>query len=150
MKKLTIILSFCAGLLLHAAEPVFLPGDTIADLNMLNRGVIQTQPGADMDTTLFGINAFGVITARKPLYPEMGRFIFSVKTRSSDTETYDNSIQIDLSTIPCIIHVHSDKIEMATGLKKDGKIWVVVAVSLILFLGITGYLIVLDRRFSKK
>lgn len=40
-------------------------------------------------------------------------------------------------------------VEMATGMYQSGKIYVVVAVMAIVFVGITGYLIVLDRKISK-
>lgn len=40
-------------------------------------------------------------------------------------------------------------IEMADGLYQSGKIYVVVAVAAIIFIGITTYLIMLDRKISK-
>lgn len=40
-------------------------------------------------------------------------------------------------------------IEMADVMRADGKIYVVVAVLLIIFLGLIGYLIHLDRKISK-
>ncbi len=40
-------------------------------------------------------------------------------------------------------------IEMATGLYQSGKIYVVVIVMAIIFIGITVYLIMLDRKISK-
>jgi len=40
-------------------------------------------------------------------------------------------------------------IEMATGLRSSGKIWVVVLVLLIVFFGIAAYLFALDRKVSK-
>lgn len=38
---------------------------------------------------------------------------------------------------------------MATGLRADGKIWVVVGVILIILLGLLAYLVSLDRRIAK-
>lgn len=40
-------------------------------------------------------------------------------------------------------------IEMATGLYQSGKIYVVVIVMSLIFVGIAGYLIMLDRKISK-
>ncbi len=40
-------------------------------------------------------------------------------------------------------------VEMATGLYQSGKIYVVVIVMSIIFVGIAGYLIMLDRKISK-
>jgi CcmD family protein len=40
-------------------------------------------------------------------------------------------------------------IEMADGLNQSGKIYVVVVVLSIVFIGITTYLIILDRKISK-
>ncbi|WP_033566219.1 CcmD family protein [Sphingobacterium sp. SYP-B4668] len=41
------------------------------------------------------------------------------------------------------------EIEMATGLRSSGKIWVVVLVLLIVFFGIAAYLFTLDKKISK-
>ena len=41
------------------------------------------------------------------------------------------------------------EVEMADRLRADGKIYVVVGVMCILFLGMLGYLITLDRKISK-
>ncbi len=40
-------------------------------------------------------------------------------------------------------------IEMATGLYQSGKIYVVVIIMALIFVGIAGYLIMLDRKISK-
>lgn len=40
-------------------------------------------------------------------------------------------------------------IDMATGLRSSGKIYVVVLVMLVLFLGIAGYLFILDRKITR-
>lgn len=40
-------------------------------------------------------------------------------------------------------------VEMADQLRADGKIWVVVAVIAVVFFGIIGYLVRLDRQISK-
>ena len=43
----------------------------------------------------------------------------------------------------------NDQVEMATGLYQSGKIYVVVIVMALIFVGIAGYLIMLDRKISK-
>ncbi|WMJ71704.1 CcmD family protein [Cytophagaceae bacterium ABcell3] len=43
----------------------------------------------------------------------------------------------------------SSHVEMADTFREDGKIFVVVAVMLLIFLGIALYLFILDRRISK-
>lgn len=42
-----------------------------------------------------------------------------------------------------------ERVEMADGLYQSGKIYVVVTVLSIIFVGIIGYLIMLDRKISK-
>lgn len=43
----------------------------------------------------------------------------------------------------------SNGVEMATGLRSSGKIYVVVAVIVLLFIGVTAYLVLIDRKVSK-
>ena len=43
----------------------------------------------------------------------------------------------------------TDTIEMADAMRSSGKIYVVVAVLSIIFIGITTYLILIDRKISK-
>lgn len=40
-------------------------------------------------------------------------------------------------------------VEMATGLRSSGKIYVVVAAIVIVFVGLVGYLVSIDRKLSK-
>lgn len=42
-----------------------------------------------------------------------------------------------------------DDIDMATGLRSSGKIYVVVLVMLVLFLGVASYLFILDRKITR-
>lgn len=51
-----------------------------------------------------------------------------------------------------IFHIASfanNKVEMATGLRSSGKIYVVVLVLLTIFLGISVFLFILDKKISK-
>lgn len=43
----------------------------------------------------------------------------------------------------------SSAVEMATGLRSSGKIYVVVAAIVIVFVGLVAYLISIDRKVSK-
>ena len=43
----------------------------------------------------------------------------------------------------------SNAVEMATGLRSSGKIYVVVLVIVLLFVGVTAYLISIDRKLNK-
>jgi hypothetical protein len=43
----------------------------------------------------------------------------------------------------------SNGVEMATGLRSSGKIYVVVAVIVLLFIGVTAYLVSIDRKVGK-
>jgi CcmD family protein len=45
--------------------------------------------------------------------------------------------------------LRAQEVEMATGLRADGKIYVVVAVLATIFIGIVIYLIALDRRIQR-
>ena len=42
-----------------------------------------------------------------------------------------------------------EEVQMADQMRADGKIWVVVGVIAIVFVGIIAYLILLDRKISK-
>lgn len=43
----------------------------------------------------------------------------------------------------------TDKIEMAGAMRASGKIYVVVAVLVIIFIGIVVYLVIIDRKVAK-
>jgi len=43
----------------------------------------------------------------------------------------------------------SNSVEMATGLRSSGKIYVVVAVISVIFIGIAAYLFTIDKRLKK-
>lgn len=47
------------------------------------------------------------------------------------------------------IYAQDETVEMADLMYSSGKIYVVVAVLLVIFLGITGYLITIDKKVSK-
>jgi len=43
----------------------------------------------------------------------------------------------------------SDEIEIADGMRESGKIYVVIAVLVIIFLGLASYMAMIDRKLSK-
>jgi CcmD family protein len=43
----------------------------------------------------------------------------------------------------------SNSVEMATGLRSSGKIYVVIAVISVIFIGLAAYLFIIDRRLKK-
>lgn len=63
--------------------------------------------------------------------------------------------KLSLSALICLVFALSvnaqpgGSVEMADALREDGKIYVVVLIIVLLFLGITGYLIRLDRKISQ-
>lgn len=54
-----------------------------------------------------------------------------------------------LSTTSLLAQTGSDHVEMADKMREDGKIWVVVAVISIVFIGIVVNMLRLDRKISK-
>jgi CcmD family protein len=54
-----------------------------------------------------------------------------------------------ISTVTAFAQDKCERVEMADGLYQSGKIYVVVTVLSIIFIGIVGYLVVLDRKISK-
>ena len=56
---------------------------------------------------------------------------------------------IIISTLVSFAQNAGDQIEMADLLRADGKIWSVIAVILLIFIGLILYLIKLDTKISK-
>lgn len=129
----------------------FKKGDTLVNLNSLNGGIVKFQVSAE-DTMSAYTNGLiirnpGIIAienTEKFLASKNTRF--EVKTFAKDDEWYINTIEIKMNGIAPIVYVSSDKIEMATGWRKEGKIFVVIAVAFILFATILLYLLSLDRK----
>lgn len=53
-----------------------------------------------------------------------------------------------LSFIPMLVSAQ-EKVEMADTMRSEGKIYVVVAIMLVIFFGLVTYLVMLDRKVSK-
>ncbi|MCL7989389.1 CcmD family protein [Sphingobacterium sp. lm-10] len=58
-------------------------------------------------------------------------------------------ITLILGMIFSLMQVIAQPVEMATTLRSEGKIYVVIAVMLIIFIGVAAYLFSLDRRVAK-
>lgn len=56
---------------------------------------------------------------------------------------------LTLTTINLKAQTYSSEIEMATGMRSSGKIYVVVATIAIIFVGLAWYLFAMDKRISK-
>lgn len=50
--------------------------------------------------------------------------------------------------IPSLLSAQ-EQVEMADTMRSEGKIYVVVAISLVIFFGLIAYLVMLDRKVSK-
>lgn len=132
---------------------VYYKGDTIANLNALNNGIKSYQISDESKRTIEnnGLKITdGAIVILEFIDSLKKDFQFDVKTIASDEETYENTIKVKVKNKDIrLVNVTSDKIEMATGFRKEGKIYVVIAVSMILFFTVIGYLIYLERKTRK-
>jgi CcmD family protein len=62
---------------------------------------------------------------------------------------FKNIFMLALIVLSANAFAQDNQPEMATGLYQSGKIYVVVTILSIIFIGITCYLIMLDRKISK-
>ncbi len=124
--------------------------DTLLDLNRslggLKELVIAKETIIPQAVT---VTPEGLIILRTPSLLKADSYAFELKAVASDEEVYLVSVKISRKGNTVLVNTVSDKIDMATGFRKEGKIYVVVAVSLVLFFVLIGYLILLDRRQRK-
>lgn len=59
------------------------------------------------------------------------------------------SLLLVINGVICSFAQTDAGVEMATGLRSSGKIYVVVAVLVVIFLGITTYLVSIDKKISR-
>ncbi len=59
------------------------------------------------------------------------------------------SLLLVINGLMCSFAQSNTGVEMATGLRSSGKIYVVVAVLVVLFLGLVVYLVTIDRKISR-
>ncbi len=131
--------------------PIFEPGDTLIDLNKVNGGIVKFQI-ADDDNLKLNNSGFEIINPGIIILKDtslISNFQVEIKSFASDDEWYINTVKFNVENRTNLIYIQSDKIEMATGWRKDGKIMVVIAVVMILFFTVIGYLFYLDRKINK-
>jgi hypothetical protein len=91
----------------------------------------------------------GLIILRTPSALKADAYAFELKAVASDEEVYLLNVKITRKGNTVLVNIVSDKIDMATGFRKEGKIYVVVAVSFVLFTVLIAYLVFLDFRQRK-
>lgn len=127
-------------------------GDTLVNLNKLNGGIIRFQI-SDEDKDILKNNGLQITDQADVIVNDpslLGKLVMlEVKTFASDQEWYINTLKIEAYPKGVLVYVSSDRIEMATGWRKDGKIFVVIAVIAVLFSGVIGYLFMLDRKIER-
>lgn len=132
-----------------AAAPAFRP-DTLLDLNRQLGGIQEiTVPKGVVIPEAVEITPKGQIILKSDEGLKSDSYDFELKAVASDKEVYIVSVKIRRNGDKLVVSTVSDKIDMATGFRAEGKIYVVVAVSLILFITLTVYLLILDRRLRR-
>ncbi|MEK6780140.1 MAG: CcmD family protein [Bacteroidota bacterium] len=61
---------------------------------------------------------------------------------------YKTTLMLLLAMLPISLFAQPE-VEMADTLRSDGKIYVVVAIMLVIFLGLIGYLFLMDRKVTR-
>lgn len=129
--------------------PLFasLPADTLVDLNRLNGGIRSFQVGT-CDTTLFQVNSKGVVLCKGNIPASALPYRIDIKSQTAEGVYVDNHIELWQTEQNRTVYVEANVIEMATGMRKDGKIWVVIAVVFVLFAAVLGYLLFLQKKIA--
>lgn len=135
------------------ANKAFRVGDTVVNLNALNNGIKSYQISEESKKVItnngLAINDGAVLVLVEDSLLKKD-FSFDIKTFASDNEWYENTVKLKVRNNDIrLINITSDKIEMATGFRKDGKIYVVVTVSMILFFTVIFYLVYLERKTKR-
>lgn len=124
--------------------------DTLLDLNRSLGGLKELVIAKEtIIPQAVNVTPGGLVILRTPSALKADAYAFELKAVASDEEVYLVSVKISRKGNTVLVNTVSDKIDMATGFRKEGKIYVVVAVSLVLFFVLIGYLILLDRRQRK-
>lgn len=124
----------------------FVP-DTLVDLNRQLGGIKElVVPKGTVVPEAMEITPAGQIILLSDTKLQAESYKFELKVTASDKEVYIVQVKIAKNGDKIVVNTVSDKIEMATGFRSEGKIYVVVAVSLVLFTVLIGYLVFLDRR----
>lgn len=133
---------------------IYYAGDTVVNLNSLNNGITKMQISEESKKVITAnglkLDEKGAVVTLENSDLLKTDFSFDIKTFATDDEWYENTVKVKVKDSDIrLISVTSDKIEMATGFRKDGKIYVVIAVSMILFFTVVFYLIYLERKTKK-
>ncbi|MCG9910746.1 MAG: hypothetical protein MH137_05525 [Flavobacteriales bacterium] len=131
-------------------ESVSVFPDTLVDLNRQFGGLKSVVVAKEVVIPeAIEITPSGLIILTSDELLKAEAYSFEVKAEASDNEVYIISVRIKKSNGKILVSTVADKIDMASGFRAEGKIYVVVAVSMILFFVIIGYLFVLDRRMNR-
>jgi len=136
-----IILLACLHLPIFAG----LPTDTLVDLNRLNGGIRSFQVG-NCDTSLFEVSGKGVLFSKGNIPSSAHPYRIDIKSQTTEGVYVDNHIELWQTEQGRIVYIEANVIEMARGMRKDGKIWVVIAVVFVLFGSVLGYLLFLQKK----
>lgn len=125
-------------------------GDTLLDLNRELRGVKEIVfPKGTVVPNALSISEQGVVVLKADSLLKGDKYMFELKAISNSEEVYIVDITVKKEGNKYLVTTVSDKIDMATGFRAEGKIYVVVAVSMILFLVIVTYLFLMERKLNK-
>lgn len=125
-------------------------GDTLVDLNRELRGVKEIVfPKGTVVPNALSISEQGVVVLKADSLLKGDKYMFELKAISNSEEVYIVDITVKKEGNKYLVTTVSDKIDMATGFRAEGKIYVVVAVSMILFLVIVTYLLLMERKLNK-
>jgi hypothetical protein len=124
--------------------------DTLVDLNKQLGGIIDvTVAKGTILPEAIEITPAGLIILKSEGLLKADVYNFEVKASSPENEVYIITVKIRRDGEKLTTTIVSDKIDMATGFRKEGKIYVVVTISLVLFVVLVTYLALLDRRLRK-
>jgi hypothetical protein len=157
MKKFHVLILIFLGISINslysqtdslAATPTscYHKGDTLVNYNTLLGGVteIVIPSGVDVPSELT-ISKEGYITLSSDLDKPVS---IEMRITGASGEVYICNLKVIKKYGTCTVWTGTDKIDMATGLRKNGMIWVVVAVSCILFAVLIAYLILLGSKLK--
>lgn len=148
-RRLLQILLSCAffffnGLILLKATP-----DTLINFNTLLGGVQRiTMPSDQALPAGFSLQPEGVFLGSDSLMLQSG-LPLNFKAETGNGDVYEIQVQVRRKGAIRYLLIQTDRIEMAAGWRREGKILVVVAVSVIVFAAIVAFLLYLERRISR-
>lgn len=123
--------------------------DTIIDFNQLLRGVkTLSMPSDQILPNGISLSDDAILKGQDSVLWQMSGALY-FKAEVSDGEFYEITLSTRQLNGSKFVLIHTDKIEMATGWQKEGKIYVVVAVALVVFSAIVAFLVYLEKRLRK-